>query len=72
MRTRLHKIALVSTFALTTALVSACKDHETVAAPGARGSLVQTQAPLNTLGEDLPFVEIATEARLLAVSGTTS
>ncbi|HJR17094.1 MAG TPA: hypothetical protein VJ808_09595 [Gemmatimonadales bacterium] len=55
------KIALVLTLALTTALVSACKDHETVVDPGARGSLVQSQAPLNTLGEDLPFVEIATE-----------
>ena len=61
MRIALDKLGLVLTLALTTALVSACKDHETVVDPGARGSMVQSQAPLNMLGEDLPFVEIATQ-----------
>ena len=61
MRTGLHRIALILTLALTTALVGACIDHDTVAAPGAQGSLALSSAPLNTLGEDLPLVEIASE-----------
>lgn len=59
MRTYVPKAVFALIGALAATLASACVDEETPVAPGARGNLALTTAPLESLGEDPPFIEIA-------------
>ena len=57
MRTRMTAWVLIA----ATALNLGCTEQETPVAPGAQGGLTLSSAPLESLGELPPFIEIARE-----------
>jgi hypothetical protein len=61
MRTGLRRVPVVLTLVLTTILAGACSNEDTVVDPRSQGNVALRHAPLSSLGEDQPFVEIATE-----------